>query len=66
MCQLIYPLLIIYIAVTPCMIYFKLLYCSRPRALAAHVYYVKLLPSFDNDYLSIYLSIYMKSNGDYN
>ena len=49
------PLLIIYIAVTPCMLYFELLFCSRPRALAACVYYVKLLPTWNKDYLSIYL-----------
>ena len=44
-CQLTSPLLIIYIAVTPCMLYFELLFCSRPRALVARVYYVKSLPT---------------------
>ena len=53
MCQLTSPLLIIYIAVKPCMLYFELLFCSRPRALAARVYYVKLLPTWNKDYLSI-------------
>ena len=28
---------------------------SRPRALAARVYYVKLLPTWNKDYLSIYI-----------
>ena len=61
-------LLIIYIAVKPCMLYFELLFCSRPRALAARVYYVKLLPTWNKDYLSIY--IYNNNNtrlqlGDY-
>ena len=46
---------IIYIAVTPCMLYFKLLFCSRPRALAARVYYVKLLPTWNKDYPSVYM-----------
>ena len=50
-CQLTSPLLIIYIAVKPCMLYFELLFCSRPRALAARVYYVKLLPTRNKDYL---------------
>ena len=44
-CQLTSPLLLIYIAVTPCMLHFELLFCSRPRALAARVYFVKLLPT---------------------
>ena len=39
------------------MLYFELLYSSRPRALAARVNYVKLLPTLNKDYLSIYLSI---------
>ena len=54
MCQITSPLLIIYIAVTPCMLYFKLLFYSRPRALANRVYYVKVLPTRNKDYLSIY------------
>ena len=36
------------------MLYFELLFCSRPRALAARVYYVKLLTTSNKDYLSIY------------
>ena len=35
------------------MLYFELLFCSRPRS---RVYYVKVLPTWNNDYLSI--SIY--------
>ena len=57
--QLTFPLLIIYIDVTSCMLYFELLFCSPPRALAARVYYVKLLPTWNKDYLSIYLSIHV-------
>ena len=47
---------VIYIAVTPSMLYFALLFCSRPRALEARVYHVKLFPAW-NKHLSIYLSI---------
>ena len=50
----------IYIAVTPCMLHFELLFCSRPRALAARVYYVKLLPTWNKDYLSTSIYIYTR------
>ena len=43
MCQLTTPLLIIYSAVTPCMLLIVIGIFSRPRALAARVYYLKLL-----------------------
>ena len=36
------------------MLYFELLFCSRPRALAARIYNVKL-PTWNKDYLSIYI-----------
>ena len=46
--------------------YFELLFCSRPRALAARVYYVKLLPTLNKDYLSIYLICFILNNDEEN
>ena len=42
-CQITSHLILIYNAVTPCMLYFELLFCSRPRALAARVHYGKMI-----------------------
>ena len=43
-------------------LYYELLFCSRPRALAARVYYVKLLPIWNKDYLSIYTMLRLLSS----
>ena len=39
------------------MLYFEMLFCSRPRALVARVYYVKSLPTWNKYYLSIYITV---------
>ena len=53
----VFALFIIYIVCTYCMLYFDCWVFSRSRALTGLVYYVKLLPTWDNGYLSLYLSI---------
>ena len=42
------------------MLHLILLFCSRPRALAFRVYYIKLLPTWNKDYLSVtYECVYL-------
>ena len=36
---------------------FWIVICSRPRTLVARVYYVKSLPTWNKDYLSIYITV---------